>query len=178
MLTTILTLLFLVAMLGRGYYCHEDNNFKLIAVSGIIVFLSSFLPVGVSAAICFAMVMAIAIVDITEDDFDIEDRLLYQGAEKLFGKSLPKELDLPTGSFGGGFAELCLRLELRKPTVKRSASIQYGCRIVIILIWLIALIVSFARIITIFGWWSFLIIPTVTFVMLVAILFIYFKLYQ
>ena len=177
MLINFLTLLFLVAMLCRDTYCREDNNYKLIALASAIVIISAFAPSGLDALICFAMVVSIVFIHI-EMDFNIEDHLLCKLAEKLFGKPLPSELDAPVGTFGGGFAELCLRMELRNPTAKRLQSIHTGCRIAMILLGFTALILSFTQTIIIFGWWSIWVIPVATFAGLTGIYYIYLKLYQ
>lgn len=173
----VITLLLLAVMLSQNRYCREDNNYKLIALTSAVVILAAFAPSGVGALIDFAMVVSIVFVHI-EMDFNIEDLLLCKLAEMLFGKSLSPELNAPFGKFGGGFSELCLRVELQRPTAKRLQSIHTGCRISVVLLGLTTLTLSFTQTVTFFGWWSMLLIPVATLVVMIGVCTLYLKLYQ
>lgn len=146
-------------MLAKDSCWRKDNNYVILAIASTIILNSSLAPEWVCAAISFGMVVSIVLVHLCGMDLNIEDHIICKIAEKLFEKPLPPELNQPDGAFGGGFAELCIRVELRKPTDKRSKSIQYGCRIIMIFLALAALILSLIQVISSLGWWATLAIP-------------------
>ena len=175
-MTTIVTLLFLAAMLWRNNYCREDNNFILIALASAIVTMSIFLPSSLSAAICFGTIVTVALIVV--ENYDVEDLLITQFAVKLFSKKRPAELDEKFGTYGGGFGELIIRNKIRNQIYKRESEILNVIRIAISLLAIVNIVILLTRIISAFGWASILVIPLSLFLTSVVILLAYYYLYE
>lgn len=174
----ITAILCLVVMLSQNRYCpSEDNNFKLIAIAGLILILSSFAPSGVFASISLGLIISIGLI-VLENFEDVEDRYIAQIAIKLFGKKSPAELNTKFGTFGGGFTELLLRTELERPIFRRKKKILDGIRIFILLLVIINIAISIAGVISSFGWISLVVIPVSTAVVYVIMFSAHYMLYE
>ena len=172
----IITLLFLATMLCRNAYCHMDNNYKLIALASVIVIISTFTPSGLSAAICLGFVVSTGLIVV--DQYETEDLLVSQFAVKLFRKKRPTELDEEFGTYGGGFGELAMKVGLMQPMLKRIVVIQNCVLTFVAILTIITIVILGARIVSSFGWFSLIVIPTSVFFCVLLMIIVHNHLYE
>ncbi len=172
------TLLFLAAMLSQNRYCREDNNFRFITLASVIVLLSDIVtPTGVSSLIHLSMVISILWMSFMEE-YDAEDLLVVKFATKLFGKQCPLDLNPKFGTYGGGFSELSMRIELKRPILKRRNGIKNCLLGIISLLIITAIVVLGAEIISSYGWFSLLAIPFSVMVMATIMFSAHYYMYE